>query len=239
MKSAAAAVTVTALLGLCAAPLLSAPESVARPAAAKPAVPRAPDKDALFSGDYKETSARDVLLDIARAAGMSAVLPSPLDGNITAHIDKMPVMQALDLVTGLAGADYRVMDGTIYVVRRGVTARPPETALASGRDAESEVERIASRIDAQDASAAERARARRAAPAAPSAPVYMEMSVNIQTSAPSLPMPAFPPDCPVFGGVVYAPLNGVYQVGWSPRTVTRFPGGPFAPPWRTYGRRSW
>lgn len=176
----------------------------------------------VFTGYYRETPAVDVIMDMTRAAGLNAILPSPLEANITARIENIPVMDALDMVMGIVGADYRVMDGTLYVVRRGVAARPPAKPASPERN----VERIADRIDAEAAAAIRP----RPAPVA-AEPVRVEVNVQVRPSYP--PMPFFPADWPVFGGVVYAPLGGVNQVGWNPRGVTTVPGGIVAAAWRS------
>lgn len=138
---------------------------------------------AIFSGDYKDTLARDIILDIARSARLNAVLPSNLTAKVSAHFDKMPVREALAYVTSLADADYRIMDRTLTVTSRKVivNARPAETVVKAppaGRPAEpknEDVMAVARRIDREE-SLVPRSRPR------PAEGVSVQTYINIQTS---------------------------------------------------------
>lgn len=212
---------------------LSAGPAIGAPAEAPPPTKAAsPPTTVMFRGDYKEASARDVILDIAKAAGMSAVIPSDLEGNVTAHLTGVPVMRALALVVGLTNADYRVMDDTIYIIKRTIVVRPP-AASGPPRTAESEVERVAREIDAENAALdrAERARSAARAPRTERVETY----IHIEKSAPYPPYPSYasPYGWPMAGGVVYAPLGGVNRVEWNPSGITRIPGGHVIPTWHT------
>jgi hypothetical protein len=160
-----------------------------------------------FSGDYADASARVVLLDIARAAKMTAVLPSDLEDNISAHFDQTPVEKAVAYVSALANADYRLADNTLTVTKRAVVVRPTPSQMT-----EQDVERAAAAIDREDA-----ARARAARPAKTRETVRVETYVQVRNPYPVpaptayRPFAAFAPSPFVNSGLRITPLpSGVY-----------------------------
>lgn len=195
-------------------------------ASATPGTPR--PAPAIFSGDYKDTPARDIIMDIARSARLNAVLPSNLTAKVSAHFDKMPVREALAYVTSLADADYRIMDRTLTVTARKVivNARPAETVAKPPpveRPAESESEdvmAVARRIDREEA-LVPRPRQR------PAESVSVQTYINIQTSplSPSsyagASLPYWPPLAR--GGFIVGQHGGYGGTVWLPSGVAITP----------------
>ncbi|HEY3268541.1 MAG TPA: hypothetical protein VGM37_16600 [Armatimonadota bacterium] len=184
--------------------------------AAAPAAAPAKNTPDFFTADYKDTPAASVLLEIARNAHKSVVIPSDLEGNVTAHFQRTPSMQAFGYVANLANADYRIMDDTITVVKRSVVIRP--RAEQSAAPAENAVERAARRIDEEDDGLYPTRAPRRVARQQPS--VRVETYVNIQSA------PAYPQPYPVFGGYpAYRPYGygpGIISAPYGSANTTRF-----------------
>jgi len=70
-----------------------------------------------FSGDFEGLVARDALLHIGKAAGISIVLPEGELGRVTAHFKDAPVEEALKAVLAQAGLQ-GVREGSIVTVTR-------------------------------------------------------------------------------------------------------------------------
>lgn len=106
-----------------------------------------PSPSGTFSRDYRDSKIRDVLLDITKAGHLNLVMPGEITGSITAHFEKMPIAKALDFVAGLAGADYRIDEGTVYLTKR-VTA--PQSNAAPDRTTPTETRILQRRIVEKD-----------------------------------------------------------------------------------------
>jgi hypothetical protein len=163
-----------------------------------------------FSGDYNDTSIRVVLLDIARSARISAVLPPDLEGNVSAHFESMPIDKAVAYLSRLADADYRLTDDTLTVSKRATVARP-----AAPQMTEREVERAASAIDAENAN-----RRRASRPPRRTQTVRVETSTYIQNNYRVEQRPAYVPFVP-------------YAAAWSGPRIVTFPSGVYTA--RPYG----
>jgi hypothetical protein len=75
--------------------------------------------------DIKDADLQNALVALARAAGVSIVVPSGVEGNVTCHLEGLPIESALTVLLEPFDLTYRVVRGGVYVVtRKGEQVQP-------------------------------------------------------------------------------------------------------------------
>ncbi|HOC31656.1 MAG: hypothetical protein GYA63_04630 [Armatimonadetes bacterium] len=177
-----------------------------------------PSPSGTFSGDYRDSKIRDVLFDITKAGHLNLVMPAEITGSITAHFEKMPIAKALDFVAGLAGADYRIDEGTVYL-----TKRAPAAIASPDRTSTTETRVVQRRIVEEDREY-ELYRPRRVEPR--EQPVRVETRVIIQNKTVETPRYRRYGYDDRFGGRRIEVHPGFYITTW-PTQVYHVPFGPY------------
>lgn len=218
--------TLAILAILCVMPVGSNAATTATVKAQPPAAPAKskdgsrPSPSGTFSGDYRDSKIRDVLFDITKVAHLNLVMPAEITGSVTAHFEQMPVAKALDFVAGLAGADYRIDEGAVYLTKRA----PAPTANASPDGYAPAETRIVQRRIVEEDREYELYRPRRVEPR--EQPVRVETRVIIQNKTVEAPRNKRYDYDDRFGGRRIEVHPGFYITTW-PTQVYHVPFGPY------------